>query len=408
MLTINSERLLADLAELAEIGRTEDGGVSRLALSPEDVAGRQWFQERVNAAGLEFRQDGAGNQSAILPAADPQALTLIIGSHLDTVRNGGRFDGALGVLSALEVVRTLKEVGQTLPVHLEAISFTDEEGAVVGLFGSQAVAGQLTPAHFTNPRGGVETLRDGMARLNLTVDSILAARRDPATLAGFVEIHIEQGTRLEEANLDIGVVTGIVGIRSAWLKFQGQAAHAGTMPMLKRADALWGAAEFIQQAKTIVIDQFSPGVMNCGQIALAPGSFNIVPAEVTLALEFRHGTEEQLDAMAATLYPLAETVAQANGLTVTITETSGCVAAPSAEAVVQAIETAADKLGLSHTRLMSFAGHDTQSMAAITPGAMIFVPSVNGISHSPKEFTAHQDVINGANVLLQTVLILAQ
>ncbi|MCB0212773.1 MAG: Zn-dependent hydrolase [Anaerolineae bacterium] len=407
MLTINTARLLADLAELAEIGRTADGGVSRLALSPEDVAGRQWFQERVSAAGLEFRQDGAGNQSAILPASDSQAPTLVIGSHLDTVRNGGRFDGALGVLSALEVVRTLKEAGQTLPVHLEAISFTDEEGSVVGLLGSQAVAGQLTPAHFDNPRGGIETLRDGMARLNLTVESMLAARRNPSTLAGFVEIHIEQGTRLEEANLDIGVVTGIVGIRSAWLRFQGQAAHAGTMPMLKRADALWGAADFIQQAKTIVIDQFSPGVMNCGQIDLSPGSFNIVPAEVTLALEFRHGTEEQLNAMAAVLYPLAETVAQENQLTVTITETGGCIAAPSAESVVQAIETAADKLGLTHTRLMSFAGHDTQSMAAITPSAMIFVPSVNGISHSPQEFTADQDVINGANVLLQTVLTLA-
>lgn len=408
MLTINSTRLLTDLAALAEIGRTEDGGVSRLALSPADVAGRHWFQEHVIAAGLEFRADGAGNLSAVLPARDPDAPTLLVGSHLDTVLNGGRFDGALGVLAALEVLRTIKEAGLELPVRLEAISFTDEEGAVVGLLGSQAVAGQLTRAHLANPRGGAAALRDGLARLNLTADTILAARRDPTSLAGFVEIHIEQGTRLEEANLDIGVVTGIVGIRSAWLHFRGQAAHAGTRPMRNRADALWGASEFIQRAKTIVIDQFSPGVMNCGQIDLAPGAFNIVPAEVTLALEFRHGTEAQLNEMAAVLYRLAETVAQANQLTLSITETGGCVAAPSTETVVQAIETAADKLGLSHTRLMSFAGHDTQSMAAITPSAMIFVPSVNGISHAPEEFTTDRDVINGANVLLQTVLALAQ
>ncbi|MCB9102642.1 MAG: Zn-dependent hydrolase [Anaerolineales bacterium] len=407
MLTINETRLLSDLAALAEIGRTEDGGVSRLALSSADEAGRWWFQAQVIAAGLEFRQDGAGNLSAVLPAADPQAQTLLIGSHLDTVLNGGRFDGALGVLAALEVARTLAEAGAALPFHLEVISFTDEEGAVVGLLGSQAVAGQLTYAHLANPRGGAAALEDGMARLGLTPDTILAARRDPVLLAGYVELHIEQGTRLEEAHLDIGVVTGIVGIRSAWLQFQGQAAHAGTMPMLERADALWGAAEFVQRARSLVIDRFSPGVMNCGRLDLAPGSFNIVPAEVKLALEFRHGTEGQLDEMAAALFSLAEEVAQANNLSVTIEETSGCTAAPAAETVVRAIETAADRLGLSHTRLMSFAGHDTQSMAAITPSAMIFVPSVNGVSHSPQEFSEDRDVINGANVLLQTVLALA-
>lgn len=408
MLSINTERLLKDIKRLAEIGRTPDGGVSRLAFSPQDVAGRAWFAERVREAGLAFRQDGAGNLSAVLAAADANAPTLLTGSHLDTVSNGGRFDGALGVLAGLEALRTIHEAGLKLPIHLEALSFTDEEGAMLGLFGSQALTGQLTRESFASPRGGQEVLKAGMERLGITYESALAARRAPETLVGFVELHIEQGTRLEEAALDIGVVTGIVGIRSCWLHFEGQAAHAGTMPMHKRADALWGASDFIQQAKRLVMQRFFPGVMNCGQLKLKPSAFNVVPAEVQLSLEFRHGTEAQLDEMEGVLFKLAQEVAQANDLSLHIEKANRCIAAPSSEKVMRAIEKAATSLGLSHARMMSFAGHDTQVISKITPSAMIFVPSVNGMSHNPQEFSHDHHLINGANALLHTLLGLAE
>lgn len=407
MLEINADRLLNDLEELAEIGATPDGGVSRPAMSPADVEGREWFRAKVEAAGLEFRKDGAGNLSAILPSGDPSAPTLLAGSHLDTVPNGGRFDGALGTLAALEALRTIHEAGLDLPVHLEAISFTDEEGAVVGLLGSQAVAGQLSSEDLEQPRGGRDTLEAGMQRLGITRESILNARRDPGDLVAFVELHIEQGTRLEEAGIDIGVVTAIVGIRSYWLRFEGQAAHAGTMPMDKRADAMWGATDFVQRARDLVMSRFSPGVMNCGQVHVQPGAFNIVPAEVRLALEFRHGTEDQLDEMEKALLELAEEAAPEYHLTLETEPSSECISAPMDEHAMGAIERAAAKLGLTHTRLMSFAGHDTQAISTITPSAMLFVPSIDGISHNPREFTHDEDVVNGANTVLHTLLELA-
>lgn len=408
MLKIKADRLHADLNELAQIGATPDGGVSRPALSDVDVQGRAWLQARIEAAGLDYRRDGAGNQSAVLPSADPNAKTILFGSHIDTVPNGGRFDGALGTLTALEAVRTIKEAGLNLPVHLEIISFTDEEGSLIGLLGSQAFTGILTADKLAHPRGGVEKLGAGLQRLGLTHESVLSARRDPANLLAFVELHVEQGTRLEQAGLDIGVVTAIVGIRSYQLTFTGQAAHAGTMPMDQRQDALWGASAFVQRARDLIMREYTPGVVNCGDIMIQPGAFNIVPAEVKLALEFRNGDDALLDHMERDLIALAEAAAHEYRLGFSAQAIGSIPAAQMDERVVSAIEHAADTLNLTHTRLLSFAGHDTQSLATILPSAMFFVPSVDGISHNPKEYTPPADVENGANTLLHTVLHLAE
>lgn len=407
MLKINEQRFLQTFIDLAKIGATAVGGVTRLAFSEEDVAGRAWFAQQVQQAGLAYRLDGAANQSAVWPCPNLNAKTLLTGSHLDTVRNGGRYDGALGVLAAMEAVRTIKEAGLELPVHLEVINFTDEEGSILGEFGSQALTGCLTAAQLASPRGGVAALQAGMTRLGITPETVLNNQRNREEYAGFVEVHIEQGTRLEEAGLDIGVVTSIVGIRSIWLTFTGEAAHAGTKPMTRRRDALWGASEFVQHAKTLVLEQFQPGVVNCGQINLKPGAFNIVPAEVKLALEFRHGDEQLLDEMQAQLLGLAQEAAARNGLTLEVQSADSCAAAPSSPLVVAAIEQAAEALGLKHRRLMSFAGHDTQTMSPFTPSAMIFIPCVAGISHNPHEFSHAHDLVNGANTLLHTLLLLA-
>ncbi len=404
MLTINTQRLLDDLHALSQIGRTAEGGVSRPALSEADMEARAWFRQRAEAAGLAFYQDGAANVSAVLPAEDPAARTLLAGSHLDSVPDGGRYDGALGTLCALEALRAIKEAGLRLPLHLEAIAFTDEEGTLVGLLGSRALAGLLTADDLARPRGGQEALAAGMRRAGITPESILAARRPPESLAAFVEVHIEQGTRLEAQQAAIGVVTAIVGIRSFWLRFSGQAAHAGTTPMDRRADALWGAADFVGRARALV---GSPGVVNCGQLVVRPGAFNIVPGEARLALEFRHSTDEQLDAMEAALLEAAQATAQAHGLELAVEAASHTTPTPLHEGVIRAIEGAADALRLPHTRLVSFAGHDTQAMSAVIPSAMFFVPSVEGISHSPREYTRDEDVINAGNALLHTLLALA-
>ena len=403
MLRINGQRLLDDLDALAEIGRTAEGGVARLAMSAEDVEGRAWFRRRVQEANLDFRSDGAGNLSAVLLSAQG-GRTLLIGSHLDTVPNGGRFDGALGVLAGLEVLRTLHEAGLALPFQLEAISFTDEEGHILPLFGSRAAAGSLTADALEHPRGGANALEDGLRRIGITRESSLQAHR--SDLVAYLELHIEQGAILETTGVEIGVVTAIVGIRSFWLRFIGKAAHGGTQPMTQRADALWGAVEFIQAARTLVMSDYSPGVMNVGQLLVQPGAFNIVPAEARLALEFRHSTNDQLDQMDQALLKLAQQIASQLRLGLEIEPVVHEAPAAMDETLMLHLESAADRLGLSHRRLFSFAGHDAQSMRAKIPAAMIFVPSANGISHHPSEFTAPEAIINGANVLLETVLSL--
>ncbi len=408
MLTINGPRLLDDLHALGRIGATGAGGVSRPALSAADMAARAWFERRIAEAGLEYRQDGAGNQSAMLPAADPGAQTLLFGSHLDTVPDGGRYDGALGTLAALEALRTIQEAGRDFPVHLEVISFTDEEGANISLLGSRALAGGLTPDDLASPHNGAEAFAANLARAGLTPAGILSARRPPDSLLAFVETHIEQGTRLERSGTDIGVVTAIVGIRSCWLTFTGEAAHAGTKPLTERRDALWGAADFIRRARDLVVERFLPGTMNCGLIQAAPGAFNIVPGEARLALEFRHPTAARLDEMEAALFALGRQIAATYGLALDITSSGNVPPTPLDESVMAANAWAADRLGLTHTRLVSFAGHDTMAMAAIAPAAMFFVPSVEGVSHQPREATRDADVIHAANVLLHTVLRLAE
>ncbi len=407
MLEINGQRLLQDLDALGQIGWTEQGGLSRLAMSAADVEGRAWFRRRIEDADLRFCSDGAGNLSAVLPSTvQSGAPTLLIGSHLDTVRNGGRFDGALGVLAGLEVLRTLREAELALPFQLEIISFTDEEGSVVPLLGSRAAAGILTRADLEHPRAGEDAFVAGMERLRITPESLFQSRRND--LYGYLELHIEQGAILEDSGFEIGVVTSIVGVRAYWLHFIGEAAHAGTRPMRQRADALWGAAEFIRAARDRVLRDFSPGVMNVGQISVQPGAFNIVPAEAKLAFEFRHSTPEYLESMTETLLTLAQQTADQFKLTLEIEAVAQVAPALMDDTLMTHLEKAADQLGLKHTRTLSFAGHDAQSMRAQVPAAMLFVPSINGISHHPAEFTPPEAVVNGANVLLHTVLSLGE
>ncbi len=408
-LLINPDRFKQDFDSLAQIGATGDGGVHRPALSEANLEARRWFLARAAEAGLETHVDSAGNHSAILHApTPPHPRTLLLGSHTDSVPNGGRFDGALGIVAALEVVRTIKDAGLSLPVNLEVIDFTDEEGTLVGVLGSQAVAGQLTAEALAKPRGGREALEAGMARAGLTDSGFLAAKRDPKTLAGYLELHIEQGPRLVQSAIAIGVVTGIVGIKSYRLAYRGKANHAGTTPMESRADASLGAATFVLTARELVLRDFSKCVVNVGQMNLRPGAFNIIPGAAEFALEFRAPEAKQLTELQSALLSLAEVIGRQYGLKLTVEPVGECEPAPMSERAQAAIASAADSLALSHTALHSGAGHDAQSLAAITQAGMIFIPSRDGISHSPLEFSEWEACVNGANVLLRAALKMAE
>ena len=406
-LRINAQRLQKDFDELAQIGSTGNGGVHRPTFSVNHLAARAWFRQRILDGGLEFQQDSASNHSAILRGKNPDAKTLLLGSHLDSVPNGGRFDGALGVLAALEVLRTVKDAGLDLPVHFEAIDFTDEEGTLVGLMGSQALIGKLPPTDLAKPRGGRAAFEAGLARAGLAESNLHNAARPRESLLAFLEIHIEQGPRLPAAKADIGIVTNIAGINSNRLTFTGRADHAGTTPMDARRDAGLGAATFMIRAREEVMRDFQNCVLNFGQITFSPGAYNIVPERAELAMEYRAPSQLELEMLKSRLVDLAQQTAQQLNLKLESDE-NGCIrATPWSLKVQEAFTAACDALNLRCTRMTSGAGHDTMSLAQICPAGMIFIPSTGG-SHNPNEFARWEDCVNGTNVLLHAALELAK
>jgi N-carbamoyl-L-amino-acid hydrolase len=404
---INTERFKANFDTLAQIGATVEGGIHRPTFSPAHLQAREWFRQQVYNAGLRFCVDSAGNHSAIYACGEKDAPAFLLGSHLDSVPNGGRFDGALGVVAALEVLLSIQDAAISLPFHLEAIDFTDEEGTLVGLLGSTALAGKLKPKEISEPRGGRENLLTGLKEAGLTEEGLLNAQRDPASLAGYLELHIEQGGNLIAAQADAGVVTSIVGITSYRLTFIGRANHAGTTSMTSRLDASQGASAFTLSARELVIEKYPDCVVNIGDMHFEPGAFNIIPEHVTASLEFRAPEDNVFTQLDKALIELAHQEAERFNLDLEIEFLGKHAPAPMSQQVQNTILKAAQTLDLAAIPLASGAGHDAQSLADLCPTGMIFVPSIDGVSHSPREFTKWKDCINGANLLLQTVLEIA-
>ncbi len=407
ILRVDPDRLRADFDALAGIGATPDGGLERTTFSEAHLAARAWFHQRAEESGFVTHVDTAANYSATLAARDPGARTLLLGSHLDSVRRGGRYDGALGVICALEVLRVVKDAGLELPVALEAIDFTDEEGTLIGTLGSLALAGRLSREDLGSPRGGRDDLLSELARMGLTEDDVLGARRDPATLACYLELHIEQGPVLEREGIDIGIVTGITGASSFQVVFTGDARHAGTTPMDARRDAAIGAASFVLAVREIVTRDFPGCVATVGDITTEPGSFNVVPGRATLRMECRSLETARLVALERALSERAHAAADEFGLAVAVERVGSSKPTTTDDDVCSALANAASALGLTTMRLPSGAGHDAQSLAEIVPSGMVFVPSVGGVSHDPAESTTWSDCVNGANVLLNAALALA-
>jgi N-carbamoyl-L-amino-acid hydrolase len=311
------------------------------------------------------------------------------------------------VLAALEVLRVVKEAGLDLPVNLEAIDFTDEEGTLVGLLGSAALAGKLSPEDLRNPRGGRAALVSGLARAGLGEGDLINARRHPSSLAGYLELHIEQGTRLSGAGIDIGIVTTILGIASYRLTFTGRADHAGTTPLQDRLDSALGASSFTLAVRQVLLDHFPTCVANVGAIQFFPGAFNIVPALAVLSLEFRAPDAGTFAELEESLLHRAQEEAARFGLGLEFELLGKHLPSPMSPTIQAEIAGAAAGLGLKSMPLVSGAGHDAQSFAGVCPAGMIFVPSRDGASHSPREFTAWNECENGVNVLLQAALSFA-
>jgi len=403
-LRINSERLRRDFDQLSEIGATVGGGVSRLALSNEDLAARSWFADRIEEAGLQVRDDEVGNLSGLLCAEDPQAKTLMIGSHLDTVPNGGRYDGAIGVLIALECLRRISESDIKLRCHLEAINFTDEEGTWKSLFGSNGVIGKISAADIDDALQDNMPFRAALYRAGIMLEEIQSARRDPAAILGFLEVHIEQGKTLHERDLDLGIVKTIVGRTTYNVMFYGEAAHAGTTTADERRDALHGAAAFITAAHQLIRSEYPTGVVNCGHLSVVPDSFNVVPAEASLRMEIRHPDTPTLMEMEARLIRLAQECARDHRLTVSTQRELYREAERMSGYLVKQIESACRAEDVRCISIASYSGHNAQIMNQMVPAGMIFLPSVDGVSHNPREFTEWRHVELGANVLLRTIL----
>ncbi|MDH3293775.1 MAG: Zn-dependent hydrolase [Acidimicrobiia bacterium] len=413
-LKIQADRLLADLDALGRFGATERGGVDRPAFSDADLAARQWLQQRSAETGIGYRTDAIGNIFLSLPeqCLAPGAVTrpkIWTGSHIDTVPDGGRLDGAYGVMAGLECLRTLIDSNRRMQAPIEVVAFADEEGAYGGFLGSRALIQGLEAeeVHDLTGRDG-SPLADGLARIGSSVEAVVAqAPLTAAEVGAFVELHIEQGPVLENAGVDIGVVTDIVEVAQGRITFRGQADHAGTTPMHLRRDATRAAGSFLVGLPQVAADHGSPtAVATCGLIAVEPGATNIVAESVALNLDVRDGAG-RVPTLQAGVAALAQRCRDEHGLDFDLDWhilTAGVALNPTMQ---QKVANAADRLGVRHRSMPSGAGHDAQVMAPVIPTGMIFVPSAGGRSHSPVESTSPHHLEIGANVLLQVLADLA-
>lgn len=403
---VNQDRLEQSIFDLAKFGKKENGETSRVAFSQADIESRAYVITLMEDAGLEVTIDYAGNIIGRKAGVDPSKKPIAFGSHTDTVPDGGNYDGCVGSMSAIEVVKTLQEQKITTQHPLELIIFSNEEG---GVMGSRALAGELPADALTIVNSTGLSMGEGITILGGDSSKLKEVIRKKGSLAAFLELHIEQGGILDQEQIDIGVVEGIVGLNWWDVTIEGFANHAGTTPMNARQDALLTAAQFIIAVNEVTTSFEGKQVGTVGRIKAEPGAPNVIPGKAILSLEIRDLSAKKIKEVYAAIEKKGQEIAQATGTKITFTalSTTGKPALTDTH-IQQQIAKATDALGLSQKQMQSGAGHDAQDMALITPTGMIFVPSKNGISHSPKEFTSAEDMANGANVLLQTILLLDQ
>jgi len=406
---IDADRLRREIEALSAFGRPDGGtfadGVSRVAYSDADIAGRRYVMDLMREIGLTPRIDPAGNIFASRPGEDAGLRPILFGSHVDSVPQGGNFDGDLGSLSAIEAIRALRVANLITRHPLELVVWAHEEGGTFpnGLNGSRAVAGQLVAGELDQIYKGLRK-RDGIRHIGGDPDRIEGARRQRGSFHAYVELHIEQGGTLDKQGIPIGIVEGIVSISRFQATVTGFANHAGTTVMADRQDALLAASELVVAVHEEVTRLPGRQVGTVGRLDVTPNAANVVPGQAILIIELRDLSEARLTAIGDAIRGRAKAIAAATRTTIDIVATGHYGPALATPSVQEAIERAAGGLGLAHVRLPSGAGHDAQMAATLGPMGMIFVPSVGGVSHSPKELTTWEHCARGADVLLQTVL----
>jgi len=407
-LRIDFDRLQADIDALAAIGRDENRGIYRMAFTDADMQAREWLGRRIEQAGLELYVDDAANVHGRL-GWDGKRPSVMTGSHIDTVPGAGHLDGALGVLAGLECLRRLRELNIETQFPLELVAFTDEEGRFGGMFGSQAIAGQLTPDSIYSARDldGI-SLVDAMKQRGFDAMGGLRARRDPESVHAFVELHIEQGPVLDSQKVTVGVVEGIVGLFRWNVRLIGTANHAGTTPMNLRRDAFQGLAEVAASIPRVLEEDGSPrSVATIGRVELVPGAANVVPGRAEFSLEVRDIDADVLANLGVAFRRVTSAIARRRDLMFEFEIISELDPVRCDHGIMQSVREAAKDLGIQAMQLPSGAAHDTQMMARIARSGMVFVPSQGGRSHSAAEWTAWSDIESGANVLLNTLYRLA-
>ncbi|MFK7966823.1 MAG: M20 family metallo-hydrolase [Burkholderiaceae bacterium] len=401
---INADRLIARLEDLARIGPIPNGGSCRLALTDEDREARDWLVDQMKSLGMTVKIDQIGNIIGIRPGKTDQA-PVMTGSHIDTVRTGGRFDGNLGVLAGLEVIQTLNDTGVVTQRPIAVAAFTDEEGArfAPDMLGSLVYVGGMDVEDALDIVGiDGARLGDELTRIGYAGNEPVGALRPHA----FVELHIEQGPVLDIENITIGAVEDLQGISWQSIAITGQSNHAGTTPMRLRHDAGYCAAAIGVFLRNLASEIGGNQVCTVGKIDLHPNLVNVIAARATLTADLRNTDEAVLQAAEQALADYLKNLAQQEGVEITTEKLARFEPVTFDTRLVNLIQAQADKLGLSCQKMTSGAGHDAQMLARWCPSAMVFVPSIDGISHNPAERTHDKDLVAGANVLLNTLLSL--
>jgi len=405
---VDGKRLWRRLSELAEIGKQESGGVTRLSLTKVERAAKDLVASFMEEAGLEVREDAAGNLFGRREGKDPGAQAVLVGSHLDSVYEGGNFDGPLGVLAGVEVAQTMEEGGVETIRPVEVVAFTDEEGTrfSFGMIGSRALAGTLSEEDLQHEDEDGISIADAMRHYGLDPERIEEAARPRDSLAAYLELHVEQGRVLQNEDLPVGVVTGIAAPVWRRLVFTGETGHAGTTPMKLRRDALAAAAEV---AAVVEDEALATGtsVGTVGQLSLEPGGINIIPGRVELSLDLRDIDEGTRDLIEDRILERARALCEGRGVGLETEVLQRMTPISCSETVRGAVRAACEGLDLGTYDLASGAAHDGMQLVGLCPVGMIFVRSKGGVSHNPDEWSSKEDCMAGANVLYHATLDLA-
>lgn len=401
---VNEKRIEKRIFELAEFGINEKGEPYRVAYSKGDLEGRAYFMDLMRKAGLEVHVDYAGNIIGKRAGKDSSKKPIAFGSHIDMVPKGGDYDGAYGSITALEIIEVLNENKIITDHPLEVIIFQNEEG---GLVGSRALTGNLKKEALSQKSASGLTLEEGIRVIGGDPEKLEEVVRKKGDLAAFLEIHIEQSKVLESRGIDVAIVEGIVGIDNWDVTVIGMSNHAGSTPMNDRQDALIAASKLVLTVNEVVNSYEGAQVGNVGKIFVPSGAPNIIPGRVEMSLELRDLSKEKIRNMFLDIEKRAERIA-AETNTEILFENLNLASTPTmaSKEIQDKMIQAAESLGISYIKMQSGAGHDVQEMGKLGPIGLVFIPSKDGISHNPKEYSSPKEMANGANIMLRTVLLL--